>query len=175
MKNFNFIGAEVFRSEQNYLDFLTYWDDEDKSIEEGYKSLSLSPSVYYKVFRDASKENPIAVQYWFFYYYNDWLNNHPGDWETITVFLNADAQPVEAIFSTHYEANKYAWEYVERVSNTHPKLYVSNGGHGSYSFAGVTTYSFFGIADNHDGDREVLNPEDYYLLSIMDPHFRTVI
>ena len=160
----NHIGDPVFRSSANYLDFSPAWELFSLSIEDGYKALTLYPSVYFKVFRDNSKDNPIAVQYWFFYYYNDWLNNHAGDWETITVFLDADAQPVEAIFSTHYETNKYAWEYVERVSNTHPKIYVSNGGHGSYSFSGETTYST--IADNHDGDREVLNPEDYYLLSL---------
>ncbi|MCI5120844.1 MAG: hypothetical protein D3908_06575, partial [Candidatus Electrothrix sp. AUS4] len=162
----NYIGAPVFRSSSNYLDFSPAWDLFGLSIEDGYKALTLYPSVYYKVFRDASKENPIAVQYCFFYYYNDWLNNHPGDWETITVFLDADAQPVEAIYSTHYEANRYTWEYVEHVNNTHPRVYVSNGGHGSYSFSGETTYSILGIADNHEGDREVLNPEDYYLLSL---------
>ncbi|MCI5122146.1 MAG: hypothetical protein D3908_13340 [Candidatus Electrothrix sp. AUS4] len=82
------------------------------------------------------------------------------------MFLDADAQPVEAIFSTHYEANKYSWDRVETVNGNHPKVYVSNGGHGSYRFSGETTYSFFGIADNHEGDREILNPEDYYLLSL---------
>ncbi len=162
----NYIGDPVFRSSANYLDFSPAWDFFGLSIEDGYKALTVYPSVYFKVFKDPGKENPIAVQYWFFYYYNDWLNDHAGDWETITVFLDADAQPVEAIFSTHYEANKYSWDRVETVNGNHPKVYVSNGGHGSYRFSGETTYSILGIADNHEGDKEVLNLEDYYLLSL---------
>jgi hypothetical protein len=161
----DYIGDPVFRSSSNYLDFSPAWEDY-WTVADGYKALTVYPSVYYKVFKDPGKENSIAVQYWFFYYYNDWLNNHPGDWETITVFLDTDAQPVEAIFSTHYEANKYSWNYVERSNNTHPKVYVSNGGHGSYNFSGDTSYSILGINDNHKGDKEVLNPEDYFLLSL---------
>jgi hypothetical protein len=162
----NKIGDPVFRSSANYLDFSPAWLNWNFTVEQGYKALIIYPSVYFKVFRDVSRDNPIAVQYWFFYYYNNWLNNHPGDWETITVFLDADAQPVEAIFSTHYEANRYSWEYVELSNNTHPRVYVSNGGHGSYNLPGDTSYSLLGIDDNHQGDKDVLNPEDYFLLSL---------
>lgn len=168
MLHFNFIGDEVFKSELNYLDFLTYWFSRGILREDGYKSLTLSPSVYFKVFKDFSKENPIAIQYWFFYYYNDWfVFDHPGDWETITIFLNENAQPRVAIYSTHYEANKYSWEIVRKIGNT-PIVFVANGGHGSYSWAGESHYSFLSLDDNHEGDRELLNPSDYYLLSLSE-------
>jgi hypothetical protein len=168
MQHFNVIGDEVFRSEQNYLDFLTYWFSRGILREDGYKSLTLFPSVYFKVFKDFNKENPIAVQYWFFYYYNDWfIFDHPGDWESITIFLNENAQPTEAIYSTHYEANKYSWDNVSKIGNT-PIVFVSNGGHGSYSWAGESHYSVLSLDDNHEGDRETLTPGDYYLLSLSD-------
>jgi hypothetical protein len=163
----NHIGDPAFRSPVNYLDFSPAWIDFGLSIEDGYKALTVYPSVYFKVFKDPEKENPIAVQYWFFYYYNDWEEvDHPGDWETITVFLDADAQPVEAIFSTHYEANRYSWIKVETVNETHPKVYVANGGHGSYNRPGDTPYTPLKIYDYHEGDREVLSVSDYFLLDI---------
>jgi len=158
----DYIGDPVFRSSDNYLDFSYAWFG--TTIENGYKALTLYPTVNFRVFREPTQENPIAVQYWFFYYYNDWFNDHPDDWETMTVFLDANAQPVQAIFSTHYEALKYSWFNVETVNNTHPKVYVSNGGHGSYNRSGNTWYKV--IRDNHEGNKEVLNPADYFLLDL---------
>jgi len=153
------IGYPSLRSSSNFLDFSPAWSS--SSVEEVYRNLNPSPLVYFKVFRDFNKENPIAIQYWFFYYYNDWVVDHPGDWETITVFLNSAAQAKEAVFSTHYEANRYSWNEVEKFAGTHPKVYVSNGGHGSYYEPGDTFYGP-GIYDNHYGDKEILNhdPEE---------------
>ncbi|MCI5122145.1 MAG: hypothetical protein D3908_13335, partial [Candidatus Electrothrix sp. AUS4] len=59
----NNIGDPLFRSSANFLDFSPAWEFFSLSVEDGYKDLTLYPSVYYKVFRDNSKENPIAVQY----------------------------------------------------------------------------------------------------------------
>ena len=66
----------------------------------------------------------------------------------------------------HYEANKHSWAYIDVVNNTHPIVYVSNGGHGSYSWEGKTPYSWASIDDNHDGDEQELTPSNYYLLPL---------
>ncbi|NOX91141.1 MAG: hypothetical protein GXP18_01425 [Gammaproteobacteria bacterium] len=149
------IGDIALRSSSNYLDFSPIWAGITTTVSSGYKSLSLNPTVYFRVFRDSGEQNPIAVQYWFFYFYNDWLNDHPGDWESITVFLNDSAQPVEVAYSTHSEARRYSWSNVEVVNSTHPNVYVSNGGHGSYYESGNTLYTI--AYDNHMGDKEVLS------------------
>jgi len=149
------IGSEGIRSSSNYLDFSPLWKGIPTTVESGYKTLSLNPTVYFRVFRDAYRANPIAVQYWFFYFYNDWLNNHPGDWETITVFLDSSARPSEVAYSTHHEANRYSWQHVEVENDTHPNVYISNGGHGSYVESGNTRYK--SINDNHMGDKEILS------------------
>ena len=71
------------KSSQNYIDF----DYLLSTMAGDYKDLDISPTVYYKVFRNSSQTRPIAIQYWFFYYYNNWVKDHPGDWEGITVFF----------------------------------------------------------------------------------------
>nr|VFK58131.1 MAG: pre-peptidase C-terminal domain-containing protein [Candidatus Kentron sp. TUN]VFK67125.1 MAG: pre-peptidase C-terminal domain-containing protein [Candidatus Kentron sp. TUN] len=175
------IGDTVFRSSSNYLDFSPIWDGALTFVSDGYKTLSLNPTVYFKVTKDPHREYPIAIQYWFFYFYNDWLVfDHPGDWETITVFLNANAQPAEVAYSTHYEANRASWRNISPIGN-HPKVYISNGGHGSYYESGNTTYSNIcvpklpnpcamkiKINDNYEGEKKKLNFDngDYSLIDL---------
>jgi len=163
----DYIGLPEFRSSENYLDFSPLLGDNDTDAESGYQSLSLNPTVYFKVFKDDTKENPIAIQYWFFYVYNDWgVFNHPGDWETITIFLDANSDAKEVAYSTHYEANRHLWQTLNDgfnvINGTHPRVYVSNGGHGSYIDSDQTSY-YWGIipyTDYHYGDREVLVPSE---------------
>lgn len=147
-----------------FLSFAPLWGDSD--VVSAYKQLQLTPTVYYRIFRDSTQKNPVAIQYWFHYFFNDWtwFGDHPGDWESITVFLNSKTEGTEVIYSTHYEANRSSWAYVDTVKSTHPSVYVSNGGHGSYPVSGNTCYGVCfgdetgGLLDNHLGDREVLYP-----------------
>lgn len=100
-------------------------------------------------------------------FFNDWaFFDHLGDWETMTVFLNDAAEPVEAIYSTHNEANRYSWNNINVSNKTHPKVFISNGGHGSYAGSGATLYTIF--SDNHMGDKEQLAfaAGDYSLLDL---------
>jgi len=164
------MGGNSYNNISNYVWIEPIWNG--TSVDDAYTQLTHHPTVYYRVLRDVSQENPLSVQYWFFYFFNDWLTvwpiidaDHPGDWETITVFLNSNAQPVEATYSTHYEANRHSWndidieddENIQSVGLLNPKVFVSNGGHGSYNHSGDTPY--LGATDNHLGDREILFPD----------------
>lgn len=151
------IGDPLTSGAQNYLDFSPLWAGLFPTVESGYKSLTHHPTVYYKVSKDLSRQNPIAIQYWFFYFYNDWTTNHPGDWESVTVFLDYLYQPAEVAFSTHYEANRFSWSNVEKINDTHPVVYISNGGHGSYKESGNTVYTLSFFTDNHLGEKEILD------------------
>ena len=81
-----------------YLDFpgdprrpgCTYETHERFRIEE----LGLEPTVYARVVFDA-ENNRLALQYWFFYYFNDWNNTHEADWEGIVLFWD-DVNGVDA-------------------------------------------------------------------------------
>ncbi len=146
------------------------------NVENAYCELNVQPTIYFTVTEDWSQPLPYAVQYWFFYFYNDWLNDHAGDWETITVFLDENQNPAEAIFSTHYEARRVSWDAAHITtsppSSDRPVVFVSNGGHGSYPYAGETDYlELIGglstpIRDNHLGDRQTLIVSDLQPLPI---------
>ena len=51
---------------------------------------------------------PLVLQYWLYYYFNDWNNSHEGDWEFIQLVFNestaADAlasSPAKVVYSQH--------------------------------------------------------------------------
>ncbi len=80
-----------------------------------------------------------AIQYWMFYYYDDWTNNHEGDWEMVQVILDENETPLYVAYSQHLPTplifeggSKRPWQYVETVGNNRPKVYIANGSHASF-------------------------------------------
>lgn len=90
-----------------------------------------------------------TVQYWFFYYYNDWLNQHEGDWESITLVFETDsaAVPTTNVTPTHVAYSQHndwlifdgrevkTWSATP-TENGQPIVYVARGSHASYFSAG---------------------------------------
>jgi hypothetical protein len=96
------------------------------------------PTVYAHVTTEDDRPGELALQYWFFYAFNDFNNTHEGDWEMIQlVFEASDARealavpPVEVGYSSHEGAERAAWgdEKLEVVDGTHPIVYPAAGSH----------------------------------------------
>ena len=96
------------------------------------------PTVYAHVATDPGYPGKLALQYWFFYPFNDFNNTHEGDWEmTQLVFDAADAgealtqDAAEVGYSSHEGAERAAWgdEKLEIVDGTHPVVYPAAGSH----------------------------------------------
>ena len=97
------------------------------------------PTIYAHVATDPSAPGKLALQYWFFYAFNDFNNKHEGDWEMIQlVFDAADASdalraahPTEVGYSSHEGAERASWgdEKLEIVDGTHPVVYPAAGSH----------------------------------------------
>ena len=96
------------------------------------------PTVYAHVATDPGYPGKLALQYWFFYPFNDFNNTHEGDWEmTQLVFDAADAtealtkDPTKVGYSSHEGAEGAAWgdEKLEIVDGTHPVVYPAAGSH----------------------------------------------
>jgi hypothetical protein len=102
--------------------------------------------VYYgRVVRDGGW---ICLNYWFFYYYDDWrsgfdgVNDHEADWENLSVFLYETEggwlEPQWVVFSCHDFTGddlRRRWddrEQLEIVADTHPVAYVGAGSHAHY-------------------------------------------
>ena len=87
----------------------------------------------------------IALQYWFFYYFNDFNNLHEGDWEMIQLLFDADSveealaqEPVQVAFAQHSGGETADWDApkLER-EGTRPVVYASSGSHASYFGPGL--------------------------------------
>jgi hypothetical protein len=92
----------------------------------------------------------IALQYWFFYAFNDWrssfhgVNDHEGDWEMVTVYAARNAEdavePCWLACSEHDSEGddlRRRWDdpALERIGE-HPIVYVGAGSHANYFLRG---------------------------------------
>ena len=100
-----------------------------------------SPTAYARVVHEEDRPDKLAVQYWFFYVFNDYNNKHEGDWEMIQlVFDTNDPQraltdgPAQVGYSQHEGAERAGWgaNKLEIVDATHPVVYPAAGSHAHY-------------------------------------------
>lgn len=98
------------------------------------------PTIYAHLATETGVEDRIALQYFFYYPFNDYNNKHEGDWERIQVeFPAADPEaametgPDRVLFSQHYGAEQAGWDDDKLTVDdaTHPVVYVSTGSHAS--------------------------------------------
>ena len=96
-----------------------------------------APAVYAHVATDPGHPGKLALQYWFFYAFNDFNNLHEGDWEMIQLVFDAEDErealgedPVEIGYSSHEGAERADWgdEKLE-LEGTHPIVYPAAGSH----------------------------------------------
>jgi Membrane domain of glycerophosphoryl diester phosphodiesterase len=94
--------------------------------------------TYARVATEADRPGKLALQYWFFYTFNDFNNTHEGDWEMIQLVFDADdasealgQEPVSVGYSSHEGAERASWDddKLEVVDETHPVVYPSAGSH----------------------------------------------
>jgi RsiW-degrading membrane proteinase PrsW (M82 family) len=150
LNNLNVDNLSSISSDSTY--FLDQWFDDNISAEyanySSHKAIyesKLSPTdggpgplVYAHVVR-GDNHDYITIQYWFFYFYNDWFNKHEGDWEMIEVILSADGQPEWAVYSQHNGGARRSWASTPKEDDTHPVVYVARGSHANY-FTGNEVY-----------------------------------
>ena len=96
------------------------------------------PAVYAHVVTDPGFPGKLALQYWFFYAFNDYNNKHEGDWEMVQLVFDAetaaealDEDPVEVGYSQHEGAERAEWgdDKLEIVDGTHPVVHPAAGSH----------------------------------------------
>ena len=99
------------------------------------------PVVYAHVATDAAYPGRLALQYWFFYVYNDWNNLHEGDWENVQLLFDApDAataltqEPIAAGYSQHEGSERADWgdDKLELVDGRRPVVYPAAGSHANF-------------------------------------------
>ena len=112
------VGSDLVNRYEYHIDFPGDPLDAGCDYERWARRLTdgSSPTVYAHVATDAGYPGKLALQYWFFYPFNDFNNTHEGDWEmTQLVFDASDARqaltktPVEVGYSSHEGAERAAW------------------------------------------------------------------
>lgn len=102
-------------------------------------------TAYGRVITNAESTEKTVIQYWLCYYFNNWINNHEGDWEMIEVILDRDLVPEAAAYSQHGKSFKKYWSEpgFEKLA-VHPVAYVAEGSHANYFSEGIH-YNIAGI------------------------------
>jgi len=80
-------------------------------------SADVAPMVYAHVVQQPDEPGLVFVQYWFYWYYNDWNNKHESDWEGITLQFEAasveealTSEPVAVGYSQHEGGERADWD-----------------------------------------------------------------
>ena len=97
-----------------------------------------TPAVYAHVATDPGYPGQLALQYWFFWVFNEFNNLHEGDWEMIQLVFEADdaaaaleEDPISVGYSSHEGAERADWgdDKLELVDGTRPIVYPAAGSH----------------------------------------------
>jgi hypothetical protein len=98
------------------------------------------PTVYAHIARQADDPDRLALQYWLFWYYNDWNNLHEGDWEFIQLLFDASTVeqalavgPASVGYAQHEGGERVSWndDRLDREGDR-PVVFSSAGSHASY-------------------------------------------
>jgi hypothetical protein len=107
---------------------------------ETLKKAGDAPAITYARIAREEGRSGLAVQYWFFYYFNQFNDLHEGDWEGMQVAFGADTPrealqtgPYEIALFQHEGGEKASWDdpKVEKEGN-HPVVYPAAGSHATF-------------------------------------------
>jgi hypothetical protein len=98
------------------------------------------PSIYAHVAADPAYPGRIAVEYWFYYTFNDFTDKHESDWEMAQVDFDAPNAteallkgPYEVDLSQHAGGERSRWTGSKlQKQGTHPVIYDATGSHANY-------------------------------------------
>jgi hypothetical protein len=109
------------------------------------KAAGGAPPVTYARIATQKGESGLVVQYWFFYYFNQFNDLHEGDWEGMQIAFDANS-PSKALATGPNEIALFQHEGGERASwadskvqkeGTHPVVYPAAGSHATFYSSGV--------------------------------------
>ena len=99
-----------------------------------------APSVYAHLATDPLHPGRLAVEYWFYYTFNDFTDLHESDWEMAQVDFAASTAaaalrsgPYEVDVSQHAGGERSGWTDSKlQKEGTHPIIYDATGSHANY-------------------------------------------
>jgi len=131
-------------------DYQTWW---------ATASQGTQPTLYARIATDPGYPGELAVQYWFWWVFNDWNNKHEGDWEMVQLrFPTASAAealsvaPTEVAYAQHEGSEIAAWDDPKLIrEGDRVVVYPSVGSHAGYfdqaTWFGKSAAAGFGCDD----------------------------
>jgi hypothetical protein len=107
----------------------------EKLVEEGR-----APAVVYAHIAREPNHSGFALQYWFFWYFNQFNDLHEGDWEGMQLSFEAETtavalheEPSEIIVFQHAGGERAGWTDPKvQKEGTHPIVYPAAGSHATF-------------------------------------------
>lgn len=103
-------AAELYRKPKDYsLDFPGDPRQAGCTYEEDFRNYAagVTPTVYAHLMLDQER-GQIALQYWLYFYFNDWNNKHESDWEFVQLTFDARSadqalasEPTSVVYAQH--------------------------------------------------------------------------
>ncbi len=164
----NSTDLESYNTDECYLDLRSMkpYDDAQNVAAGLLEMYGGSPYIIYGRAMEPRKDPAyIILQYWVFYPFNDWHNDHEGDWEMVQVRYSKDKRKPDQLTSSHHHSGTVVeWDKASKVAVTHPKVFVANGSHGMWLTSGTHSvgriWSVVGVLrDKTSEDGIVLYPE----------------
>ena len=99
-----------------------------------------APALAYAHFATERGHRGFVLQYWFFYYFNQFNDLHEGDWEGMQIAFDADSPrealssgPKEIVLFQHAGGEKADWDEAKvDKEGTHPIVYPAAGSHATF-------------------------------------------
>ncbi len=150
-------GSDLFDKGDGY--YLDYPGDPRRprcEYEEDYKALKpdYADVAYANIQREPGFPG-FVLQYWLFFYFNDWNNTHEADWEMIQLVFEAETveealqqDPVRVGYAQHESGERADWDDSKlQKEDGRPVVYVARGGHPSQFDDAV----YFGLGEDGAG------------------------
>lgn len=107
----------------------------EKLVEEGK-----APAITYAHIAREPNHSGFVLQYWFFWYFNQFNDLHEGDWEGMQLSFAAETtsaalgeEPREIILFQHAGGERANWEDAKvQKEGTHPIVYPAAGSHATF-------------------------------------------
>jgi hypothetical protein len=136
-----YLGPHTYTDGTNALASDTI-GDRTRNYAKNAAALHANPAYRDRVYGHARKDGQgrLWLQYWLFYYYNDfWLlgpmitgGKHEGDWELVQIRLGPSEQPEQVVCTQHKQAESKPWSDTPKEGANTPLVYLARGSHANY-------------------------------------------
>jgi hypothetical protein len=124
---------------------------------------TIKPTCYYYEMDDPPFH---VIEYWYFYAFNDGINWHEADWESVVLYFCND-KPCYAVYAGHDHHSGPI-----KIKAESPLVCVARGSHASYPPTMFDSVNIAGNCDLYEECNQTLEGWDYQPLSNLAwPHF----